>query len=169
MTTLQPRTTIRPIQRQDEPRWRMLWDAYARFYERAPVEAISPVFTEAAQILEVGAVVPAGTRELVRPNEATSRNTGSGKPLAINETGRQNASFSIVASAVGSGWPAAAAREATGNGGAVACGTATADCDNSPDCDGGAGSKRGCSKSALALVACSAFRKNSVMFPASAT
>lgn len=32
---------IRPARPQDEPRWRALWDAYTRFYEREPVEAIT--------------------------------------------------------------------------------------------------------------------------------
>ena len=33
--------TIRHLELHDEPRWRMLWDAYTRFYEREPVEAIT--------------------------------------------------------------------------------------------------------------------------------
>ena len=32
---------IRKIQPRDEPRWRVLWDAYNRFYEREPNEAIT--------------------------------------------------------------------------------------------------------------------------------
>ncbi len=32
---------IRPIQARDEPRWRELYDAYIRFYERVPNEAIT--------------------------------------------------------------------------------------------------------------------------------
>lgn len=61
MTTLQPRTTIRPIQRQDEPRWRMLWDAYTRFYEREPVEAITEhlwqrIFNPASPVQAIVAV-----------------------------------------------------------------------------------------------------------------
>ena len=33
--------TIRRIEARDEARWRELWDAYTRFYEREPVEAIT--------------------------------------------------------------------------------------------------------------------------------
>lgn len=33
--------TTRPIEARDEPRWRDLWDAYTRFYEREPVEEIT--------------------------------------------------------------------------------------------------------------------------------
>ena len=33
--------TVRYAQPADEPRWRELWDAYTRFYEREPVEEIS--------------------------------------------------------------------------------------------------------------------------------
>jgi GNAT superfamily N-acetyltransferase len=33
--------TIRPIEPQDEPRWRVLLDAYTRFYEREPEEALT--------------------------------------------------------------------------------------------------------------------------------
>lgn len=37
-----PNTTrVRPIEPGDESRWRALWDAYTRFYEREPVEAIT--------------------------------------------------------------------------------------------------------------------------------
>ena len=32
---------IRPVELRDEPRWRALWDAYTRFYEREPVEAVT--------------------------------------------------------------------------------------------------------------------------------
>lgn len=32
---------IRPAEAADEPRWRELFDAYTRFYEREPVEAIT--------------------------------------------------------------------------------------------------------------------------------
>ncbi|HUL55915.1 MAG TPA: GNAT family N-acetyltransferase [Usitatibacter sp.] len=32
---------IRPIEARDEARWRELYDAYTRFYEREPVEAIT--------------------------------------------------------------------------------------------------------------------------------
>jgi len=32
---------IRPATAADEPRWRELWDAYTRFYEREPVEEIT--------------------------------------------------------------------------------------------------------------------------------
>ncbi|GAA1605914.1 GNAT family N-acetyltransferase [Catellatospora bangladeshensis] len=32
---------IRPVTALDEPRWRELWDAYTRFYEREPVEEIT--------------------------------------------------------------------------------------------------------------------------------
>jgi GNAT superfamily N-acetyltransferase len=32
---------IREIEARDEKRWRELWDAYTRFYEREPVEAIT--------------------------------------------------------------------------------------------------------------------------------
>ena len=35
------KTTIRRIEARDEARWRELWDAYTRFYEREPVEAIT--------------------------------------------------------------------------------------------------------------------------------
>jgi GNAT superfamily N-acetyltransferase len=31
----------RPAEAADEPRWRELWDAYTRFYEREPVEAVT--------------------------------------------------------------------------------------------------------------------------------
>ncbi len=33
--------TIRRIEPRDEPRWRVLWDGYNRFYEREPNEAIT--------------------------------------------------------------------------------------------------------------------------------
>jgi GNAT superfamily N-acetyltransferase len=33
--------TIRKIEARDEARWRELWDAYTRFYEREPDEAIT--------------------------------------------------------------------------------------------------------------------------------
>jgi GNAT superfamily N-acetyltransferase len=33
--------TIRKIQPDDERRWRELWDAYTRFYEREPCEAVT--------------------------------------------------------------------------------------------------------------------------------
>jgi GNAT superfamily N-acetyltransferase len=33
--------TIRRIEARDEVRWRELWDAYTRFYDREPVEAIT--------------------------------------------------------------------------------------------------------------------------------
>jgi len=32
---------IRPIERRDESRWRVLWDAYTRFYEREPSEPLT--------------------------------------------------------------------------------------------------------------------------------
>jgi len=32
---------VRPAEAADEPRWRELWDAYTRFYEREPVEAVT--------------------------------------------------------------------------------------------------------------------------------
>jgi GNAT superfamily N-acetyltransferase len=35
------KTAIRRIEARDETRWRELWDAYTRFYEREPVEAIT--------------------------------------------------------------------------------------------------------------------------------
>ncbi len=34
-------TTNRKIHQRDEPRWRELWDAYTRFYEREPNEEIT--------------------------------------------------------------------------------------------------------------------------------
>jgi len=34
-------TTIRTIEPRDEARWRVLWDAYTRFYEREPCEALT--------------------------------------------------------------------------------------------------------------------------------
>ncbi|ARP91507.1 GNAT family N-acetyltransferase [Bordetella genomosp. 9] len=33
--------TIRPIEPQDEARWRCLWDGYTRFYEREPDETLT--------------------------------------------------------------------------------------------------------------------------------
>src|SRR6266581_7847496 len=33
--------TVRKIEARDEPRWRELWDAYIRFYEREPDEVIT--------------------------------------------------------------------------------------------------------------------------------
>ena len=33
--------TVRPAQARDEPRWRELFDAYTRFYEREPNDAIA--------------------------------------------------------------------------------------------------------------------------------
>lgn len=33
--------TVRRIENRDERRWRELWDAYTRFYERQPCEAIT--------------------------------------------------------------------------------------------------------------------------------
>ena len=33
--------TVRPIEARDEPRWRVLWDGYCRFYERELSEAIT--------------------------------------------------------------------------------------------------------------------------------
>ena len=53
---------VRPAQQRDEPRWRELFDAYTRFYEREPDEAIakhawarihdpkSPVYAAVAEI-----------------------------------------------------------------------------------------------------------------------
>ena len=42
---LAPRTminmVIRPVAEGDEARWRELWDAYTRFYERKPVEEVT--------------------------------------------------------------------------------------------------------------------------------
>jgi len=35
------KSTIRKIEPRDEPRWRVLWDGYCRFYEREPDEAIT--------------------------------------------------------------------------------------------------------------------------------
>lgn len=32
---------VRPAHAADEPRWRELWDAYTRFYEREPVEVVT--------------------------------------------------------------------------------------------------------------------------------
>jgi hypothetical protein len=32
---------VRKIEPTDEPRWRELWDAYTRFYEREPDEAVT--------------------------------------------------------------------------------------------------------------------------------
>ena len=32
---------VRPIEARDEPRWRVLWDGYCRFYERELSEAIT--------------------------------------------------------------------------------------------------------------------------------
>lgn len=32
---------VRPAEAADEPRWRELWEAYTRFYEREPVDAIT--------------------------------------------------------------------------------------------------------------------------------
>jgi GNAT superfamily N-acetyltransferase len=32
---------IRKVRPKDEPRWRELWDAYTRFYEKEPVEAVT--------------------------------------------------------------------------------------------------------------------------------
>ena len=33
--------TIRKIEARDEARWRVLWDGYCRFYERAPNEPVT--------------------------------------------------------------------------------------------------------------------------------
>ena len=33
--------SIRPIEPRDQPRWRELWDAYTRFYQREPLEALT--------------------------------------------------------------------------------------------------------------------------------
>ena len=33
--------TIRAAEPRDEPRWRELWDAYTRFYEREPAELLT--------------------------------------------------------------------------------------------------------------------------------
>ena len=33
--------SVRPIEARDEPRWRVLWDGYCRFYERELSEAIT--------------------------------------------------------------------------------------------------------------------------------
>lgn len=41
MIDMSPAVAIRPAHADDEPRWRELWDAYTRFYEREPVEAIT--------------------------------------------------------------------------------------------------------------------------------
>jgi GNAT superfamily N-acetyltransferase len=35
------RVVIRPVQPVDEPRWRELWDAYTRFYQREPEEDLT--------------------------------------------------------------------------------------------------------------------------------
>ncbi|WP_034593225.1 GNAT family N-acetyltransferase [Hamadaea tsunoensis] len=36
-----PSITVRAVVPADEARWRVLWDAYTRFYEREPVEEIT--------------------------------------------------------------------------------------------------------------------------------
>jgi GNAT superfamily N-acetyltransferase len=41
MSQAAPTVVIRPVTRDDEPRWRELWDGYTRFYEREPVEEIT--------------------------------------------------------------------------------------------------------------------------------
>ena len=33
--------TVRPIEPRDEPRWRVLWNGYTRFYEREPAEPVT--------------------------------------------------------------------------------------------------------------------------------
>lgn len=60
--------TIRPIESRDELRWRNLWDAYTRFYEREPSDALTastwrrifdptvPVHTIVAEDSEAGVV-----------------------------------------------------------------------------------------------------------------
>jgi GNAT superfamily N-acetyltransferase len=59
---------IRPIERTDEPRWRDLWAAYTRFYQREPSEALTastwrrifdptvPVHAIVAEVSELGVV-----------------------------------------------------------------------------------------------------------------
>lgn len=41
MPSLADSPIVRPAEAADEPRWRVLWDAYTRFYEREPDEAIT--------------------------------------------------------------------------------------------------------------------------------
>ena len=48
---------IRRAEARDEPRWRELWDAYTRFYEREPNEAITRYTW--ARILDAGSPVMA--------------------------------------------------------------------------------------------------------------
>jgi GNAT superfamily N-acetyltransferase len=54
---------VRPIEERDEVRWRELWDAYTRFYEREPDEAItrhtwSRIFDPAAPVYAIVAELP---------------------------------------------------------------------------------------------------------------
>jgi GNAT superfamily N-acetyltransferase len=56
---------IRPAEPADEPRWRELWDAYTRFYEREPVEAITRhtwarILDPAIPVHAIVAVAPEG-------------------------------------------------------------------------------------------------------------
>jgi GNAT superfamily N-acetyltransferase len=48
---------VRKIARRDEQRWRELWDAYTRFYEREPCEAITS--RTWARIMDAGTVIDA--------------------------------------------------------------------------------------------------------------
>ncbi|CAM3535611.1 GNAT family N-acetyltransferase [Bordetella sputigena] len=56
---------IRPIEPRDEARWRVLWDAYTRFYEREPDEAVTRhtwarILDPAAPVHAIVAEDPAG-------------------------------------------------------------------------------------------------------------
>lgn len=80
--------TIRKAQPTDEPRWRELWDAYTRFYEKEPVEAITRHTW--ARILDpaspVYAIVAERDGEVIgMANYITHENTSSLTPVCYLE------------------------------------------------------------------------------------
>jgi GNAT superfamily N-acetyltransferase len=79
-----PTSTIRRIEARDEPRWRELFDAYTRFYEREPVEAVtrhtwSRLLDPAAPLF--GIVAESGGRVIGIANCVMHENTSTLAPV----------------------------------------------------------------------------------------
>jgi GNAT superfamily N-acetyltransferase len=77
--------SIRPAEARDEPRWRELFDAYTRFYEREPREVItrhtwSRILDPAAPVHAIVAEAP-GQRVIGIANYLTHESTGSLAPV----------------------------------------------------------------------------------------
>lgn len=69
---------IRPVRAEDEPRWRELWDAYIRFYEREPVEQVtqctwSRIMDDNAPVYSIAAETETGVVGIA--NYLTHQNT----------------------------------------------------------------------------------------------